>query len=723
MPKADRREWLVLLFCIFLMIIVFVSGVFDKRKTWGTMEWANLDFIEQTPENPQYGIQNTGPAFNLPQGQYELKFCIETDGEGFVRLSTTNDAPISPNAFPFSADQYEQVVSFEVQESAKQVDIQIDFESGTYYKMGETRLYTPFYKDNAFTLLFFVIGVWVLIITWRHRNCTAEQCISFFLICIAVLFASAPALKENLSVFHDTRYHSARLRNLADGLASGQFPVRLGGFSYNGYGAITSVFYPDIFLYPFACFLLAGASLQYTMNLLLICCNTLSAITMYHCARRIWHSEKAGSLASILYVLSVYHITDGCVRFALGELLAMGFLPLFMMGLWEVIHGDQKKWYILGFGAACIFLSHMLSTFLCTLFAFAIIVTQLRNIFSEHRIFALFKALTFSIAISAFHIIPLLMYSGQGIGADASLFTTTMAGTTISPAQLFLLGSGNLSKLPTDSTLSFMPLEIGAPLLIGVGLMMGYAFESPCSEWKDRIKNALLFTAVGVWFVFMSTTLFPWSYVSVVTDLFDKVQFAYRYLMFPAFLFSLVSATAYERIGTQMPFSMVAVFVLSIAVAAVLPTITEQTRHYEYYEFGLDVSPDIKQFTEYCLPGIDMKQTRYREIETEGDILLFNKTKRGSTFLADIETRSDSKVTLPLFAFDGYVAYLDNESIKCEKADTGKLMVEIPANKKGTLKVLFKGKRIWLIGDILSLITIIISSICFIRRRRSNVYA
>ena len=723
MLKVDRTELLTLVLCLLLIALVFISGIVNKRQTWGTMEWAYLHFIDQDPENPKYGIQNSGPAFNLPQGKYELKFTIETDGQGFVRLATTNDAQISPDAFAFSADQNEQIVSFDVLESAKQLDIQVDFESGSYYKMGETRLYTPFYRDNAFTFAFLVIGVWMVIIAWRRKSFTAENWISFFLIFVAVIFASAPALKDNLSVFHDTRYHSARLRNLADGLVSGQFPVRLGGFSYNGYGAITSVFYPDIFLYPFAYLLIAGASLQYAMNLLLLFCNALSAITMYYCAKRIWNSGRAGTLASILYVLSVYHVTDGCVRFALGELLAMGFLPVFMLGLWEVIWGERKKWCILGIGAACIFLSHMLSTFLCILFACALLVTQLWRVIQEHRVKYLCKALILSIALSAFHIIPLLTYSRQGIGADASLFTTTMAGTAIAPAQLFLLGAGNLSSIPTDHTLSFMPLEIGMPLLVGVGLMFGLAFEHQWAEWEESTKTAMVFTVVGIWFAFMSTTLFPWTYISVITDLFDKVQFSYRYLMFPAFLFSLVGANAYVKLSHKLPFTILAALVLSIAVSAILPTISEQTRHYEYYEFGQDVSPDIKQFTEYCLPGADMTQTRYRAIETEGDITVFNKTKRGTSFIADIETESDSKMALPLFAFDGYIADLDNEHVNCGKSNGGKLIVEIPANKKGTLHVKFVGKRIWIIGDLISLATIIVLGTYFIHRRRCIIHA
>ena len=68
------KEWLLLGACFAVIIFVFCSGILDKQQTWGTMEWTYMDFIKQDKENPHYGIQNTGPTFNLPAGKYKLKF-------------------------------------------------------------------------------------------------------------------------------------------------------------------------------------------------------------------------------------------------------------------------------------------------------------------------------------------------------------------------------------------------------------------------------------------------------------------------------------------------------------------------------------------------------------------------------------------------------------------------------------------------------------------------
>ena len=81
--------------------------------------------------------------------------------------------------------------------------------------------------------------------------------------------------------------------------------------------------------------------------------------------------------------------------------------------------------------------------------------------------------------------------------------------------------------------------------------------------------------------------------------------------------------------------------------------------------------------------------------------------KRGASFTATAEAAGDASVTLPLFAFDGYEARLGGERLSCGKTETGKLVVYIPKGSSGTLKVFFAGKRVWRLGDALTLLTLI----------------
>ena len=65
----------------------------------------------------------------------------------------------------------------------------------------------------------------------------------------AVLIASIPDLREHLHTGHDSEFHLGRLLNMVHAMRDGQFPVRLGAYMQNGYGAVLSAYYPELFLY------------------------------------------------------------------------------------------------------------------------------------------------------------------------------------------------------------------------------------------------------------------------------------------------------------------------------------------------------------------------------------------------------------------------------------------------------------------------------------------
>ena len=129
------------------------------------------------------------------------------------------------------------------------------------------------------------------------------------------------------------------------------------------------MFYPDVFLYPLALMRMGGASQTYVMNVYYVAVNIVTAACMYVCAKRIFGNRWAGVFASILYLLADYRISNVFTRTAVGEMTAMAFMPLFVLGLWEVVLGDKRRWRVLTFGAASVFLCHLISTVLCAIVA------------------------------------------------------------------------------------------------------------------------------------------------------------------------------------------------------------------------------------------------------------------------------------------------------------------------------------------------------------------
>ena len=717
--RLSRREWMAFAAVLLVVVLAFVTGVLDKQKVWTDlglyhMEFAGDKLVYDTQAGDGYGVVSKGPGFDLPAGAYRLKIRVFADGDNELRLTTRNNAAIEPVRVKLDADALDTEVTLTVHEFAENLEFLVDFCAGTRMEFVDIRVYSPAYADNAFTLAFLAAGLCLLYVLWSRGWLTAQRRGTLVLIAVAVLYASAPSLKENLTMVTDSGYHLARLHNLADGLAHGQFPVRCGGFTYNGYGAVTSAFYPDLFLYPFAIMINLGASVQYAVHAFHIAMNILAAWSMYAAAKRMMKDEQAAACASILYVLAIYRITDIYVRGAFGEALAMSFLPLFILGLWEVVFGDRDRWYVLALSAAAIFLSHMLSTIMCACLALGFCALFIRRILREKRLLAIVKAACAALGLCMFQLAPFVTYSLQGMGAAS--IRGNIASSALAPAQLLLLGAGDMPVDPKDSTLSGMALEIGVPLVLGAALALYACLTTEKKE--EGMREALLLTGAGAVFALMCTTLFPWSHISMLTmRMADYIQFPWRFMMFTTAMFAMAGGYGYVRVMGGRGQAGV-VLALAAALFAALPTIGEQTRCNDYLEFGQGASADLVYYTEYTLPGTKLKETRDHAVLLEGEVSVTDYAKDGTAVSAQVKAEMEAKISLPMFGYDGYRAMLDGEALKWERGENNRLTVYLPAGSEGEMRVWFAGKAIWRIADAISLAAAI--GLLAGRRRRAG---
>ena len=704
--------WLV---CAVLIAVVFALGLLDRQVTWVDMPYLHMRFDGGLARAGEaYGAMNGGPGFDLPAGEYRVKWMIEGDGDNRLVIATENGVVAEPPEIALPAGQTQGEAAFALPQAAQGVDIVVSYDSGTYISVQDMRLYSPMYRDHAFTFAILAVAVCLLYTQHKRGRLTPARRGKLILIGMAVLIASGPALKDTICMGHDTTFHLVRLCNLADGLAGGQFPVRLGGFSYNGYGAVTSVFYPDVFLYPFALMMNLGASLQYAVNLYFIAVNAASAAAMYAAAKRMFKCDWSAVCASILYTLSIYRVSDVFTRYAFGEMTAMIFVPLFMLGLYEVVLGEKKNWRMLGVSAAGIYLSHMLSTLICLLTAVGVCALFIVKIVREGRLMPIIKAAAIAGLLGAFQIVPFIQYSMQGLGAAE--LAKDPAFYAIAPAQLLLLGAGEMSVDPADMKLSSFALEIGLPLLVAAGLTIYVAATAEKREKENDFP--VLLVAAGCLFAFMATTLFPWSHVRIITrGMSDYLQFPWRFLMMTAVCFALAGGWGCARFarghGEQM-----AAAILCVAALCALPTLTDETRNPDYIALGETVSPNLK-YTEYTIPGTQTALTLERGVLATDGVQVTAYEKHGTTIAAQVEAVTDGEISLPLFGYDGYHAELDGEEIGWTLGENNRLTVPLAAGSSGELRVWFAGKAAWRAAELVSLVSALGLIVLAIRRRKA----
>lgn len=684
---------------LLLIVMLFVTGILDKECVFRDLQ-NNMRFEAgktrfELAAGDAYGRKNDGPFMKLPAGEYRLKWQVEGDGDNVLHLGTTNGARVEPAQIVTKAGEWQGESVFTLKEDAHNFNIYVEFASGTWMQVHDFRLYTPVYRDDTFTAAFVIAAMYVLYMLWRRGFFTPERTRDFAVVAAAMLVVSSPFM-QNVHVEHyDTVFHGARMMNLADALSGGQIPGRVGGFSYNGFGAATSVFYPDLLLYPGALLLLGGTSLAYAMNMTCMAINALSAVTMALCASRIFGRETA-SCAAVLYLCSPYRIMNVLLRDAVGEALAMAVLPLFILGLWEVVFGDEDRWMQLGAGACLVLMTHILSTAICAVMAMGVGVLFLPKIIREKRILSIVKAAGMAVLLSAFFLVPMMEYSAQGIGAQA--IQGVCADMALEPFKLF------------------EDLEIGIPLLISAtAALMVFA------EAGEKKKALMLCLFAGVCSAVMTTKVFPWSYASVLTGrLTDYLQYPARILIITMSMLSLAGGFALIHIAKERRQEML-LFVLAISLICALP---------ELQEFGEgsgiragEIVTPYSVHMEYQIPGTDVSNTRNRDVIIEGDAQIAQYSKVGNKITAEVTSENGAKLTMPLFGFDGYAAELDGTKLEWTRGKNNRVTVSLPAGAKGKLCVWFEGKTNWKIADAVSFISLIGFSGYALIKKRKKIHA
>ncbi|MDO4741451.1 MAG: hypothetical protein Q4A66_12345, partial [Eubacteriales bacterium] len=431
--------------------------------------------------------------------------------------------------------------------------------------------------------------------------------------------------------------------------------------------------------------------------------NALTAWTAYACGRRIFGGSAEGVCASALYTLASYRLTDVYVRMALGEAVAMAVLPLFILGLWEVVFGDRNRWPVLTLGASAVFLSHILSTVLCGALAALVCAVCCVRIVREGRVMAILKAAGATALVCAFFLVPLVqgMMSGVGMGA----LNSSVSAAALEPSAL----------LAADPD---FPLDVGPALLLASALSL-YAL---CGCAEERAKTARRFLLLGAAFALMATDLFPWALLERRTyGAVNFLQFPWRLLMFTDLFLALGCGYGLCRLSGENKWKeLAAPAVLVLCVLAAYPQLTAYTTEdnapLRYFSSNTQM---ITAYAEYTLPGTDLAATKDCGLISDG-VEIAQYEKKGTRISAEVSSPEGGFVSFPLFGFDGYAAALDGEKIPWRLGDNNRLTVDLAPGAQGEIAVRFEGRTLWRVFDGVSLLSLAAMAAFAFRRRKGE---
>ena len=705
MQKKWKRFFLPA--CVFLCLFLWITGILDRATVWEPeLEYEGGDASFSLAEGDIYGRVSGGPYCDLAPGTYLLRWETEGDGENRIQLTNTNDARMEPDEIVIPTGTARGETEFRILDSAHSFSISVEFTAGSYFNIRRIRLNSPIWRDNTLTACLLLCFAGALLFVRSGRRWKPDTDGRLIILGLSVLIVSAPCFHRNSVVGYDVQFHAARIMNLADALSGGQIPPRIGGFSYNGYGAATSVFYPDLFLLPWVFAVLAGASMPWVLNSLMLATNIAAVISMYAASKRLFSDSVCAINAAVLYAFSLYRLRDAYTGFMLGETLAMAFFPLVIWGFWELFFGDASRWDISAIAALLMINTHVLTAALCVCLGLILFLFRLPVLAKEStRRHSILKTLAVILALSLWRIVPMIDLWLSGVNSQNAQFGFASSAREIRDV---LSGRG----------------YVGFGLLFGVAAAL---LSLPRETDLGKRRLIVLCLAGGGVAAWMGTKVFPWSTVSGLTHgTVEILQFPWRLFLFPAALLSLSGGW-----GLSVQFGghrVTALCVLMMAAFAAAPYLNDIAEGKYEYDIGGQSSRYIIReghganpymiFPEYQIAGTNVQDTRSRETVVSGNVKLAGYKKQGTQIDTRIRAERGGSVSFPLFGFKGYEVCLGETRMPYRLGENNRLTVDIPAGTDAPLTVRWKTPPLWRLADVISLLSLLM--LFAIRRREER---
>lgn len=690
-------------------LILFGVLVFCKREPY-------LQIFEE-------GRQYHWLSF-LQEGQYEIQLTYEGYKPGeriFVYSDSMTDDlnQVGVTLAETVVPEYAGIValSFTLSDGTHDIFVTSDSETG-YFAQGKIQSVRLQNRDPYFLLILFSLtGLFFLY--GGYRRYFEKHPVPFILTGLGLL-VSIPLFSDFLYAGDDIYFHLARIEGIYQALRGGQFPVRVNAVQNKGYGNLSAAMYPSFFLMPFALLRYMKVSLMLCYKSMLVSINIATALISYCSVKKLCNSHKIGMWASILYTFSAYRLNNLYMRCAIGEALAMAFLPLLLWGTYELLWRDERKWYILMLGMTCVIQSHVLSTEICALFMTAELVIWLfsssRKRFVK-RLVSGIKAVVVTALLNAGFLVPFACFSMQDL--QCFHMENYIAEFTAYFTQMFAMFMPvNGTSGSVGSTQEEMALSAGLILLLGAVLFCVNQMRDRESDGRMGKIGRRCF-AYGVVGLFLSSWLFPWSRLLEMEwfkTLSSPLQFPWRFLGIASVFLCVVTAIAIETVHGKLQ-NYVKLLVIGLTICSTgycfdmlcqqkealgdkmeIEAVSLSDSMYMYYisdqfeAWHLQLSRDEARIT--CL---DSSEVSYSDYE-----------KRGMSIRVTTQNPGDAEdlLVFPLCYFPGYVIEVDGERVetKIHSSPIPMVACDLP-EQTAHITVAYEGLWIFKVGDVISLVT------------------
>lgn len=531
-----------------------------------------------------------------------------------------------------------------------------------------------------------------------------------------------PYLQEGLCGYiPDLLYHLLRIEGVKESLMLGEFPVRIYGNFFNGFGYGSPMFYPDIFLvFPAVLRMLSVAPIAaYKIFAVAVC--TFGTLTTYYSLKYITKDSNCSIIGTFLIMLSQFWLADLHHRVGISEYIAFAFIPVLIAGIYDFFMYEGKQTWLMGVGFTGLLLSHTIMTFIGILLTVVIFVRMLfkkkeeNYLFDKNRMKKLIITALCTILITAYYTFPML--EQIAFWGDQLSYTEPWAhiGKYTQPFSSFFRIKGYFS------TIAYV--GIGIPVLGLVALC--------CFLKKPKNKWVLAFFGGGCALFLASTSLVPWKLLE--NTILNMIQFTYRLWPY-AIIFVVIGAVMIlaensNRCSEKQKIMVFTVIIGCTVLAGLFQNRMIAASTIESREFDAKY---LEAHNNYVGAGEWLPLVIADEIiDLEAEILVVpdqgdrkNLTTNGNYKIFQNDKEAES-YQVPLIYYKGYEAWLYEENgtetqFEIQMDDNAQVLVINQKDKQGNVYVHYAGTIIQKVSNVVSLLSIIFVIGCWILNRKKE---
>lgn len=744
-------RWVLLTTQVILCVGVFGVIHFCQRGIW-TVDLSGAELKGgYTLEDGSIHIDETDGAYGLylnvdtdevKKGWYKVHVSYETgyDDNGFLIRPLNGN----PDAINKDVGDEQETIALKSQHRAKSVHVwaeeatglQISFHfcGGGYLDINGIELervadYTPVF------LLFFLFLITDFLFLEAVRIGQEELKKRNFVrgwIGFITLIASIPLMNRYVLMGNDMMFHMFRIEGIAEGLCSGQFPVRIMPQWWNEYGYGVPMFYGDIFLYFPAVLLLLNYKIQTAYKSYITVINLLTVWISYKSFVKIGKDEKFALAGAAIYSLNIFRLMSIYYNNGVGVYTAMAFLPLVIAGLYCI--KEKRGWLYLALGLTGCIQSHLMTCEMIGIFIILFMLIGIKWVCQKMVFINLCKAGIAVLVWNLWFILPFVnLYPGE---YKLKVMENFQSDIQQNGRALGDWLHAVVASFQGENNVQWLGVFIGITSVCGlvfVIVTMLVNMRNSSKEVKQVEIGAVLFVGATFMAMFLSTKYFPYDYLCmksrILSALIHSLQFPWRFFEMAtvfavtAIIFGFV---VWKNLGrkkicviTAGILGGVCLLETSFYYHRLLIESPQMTEICEYYAF-----PESAGAIEYLPMAAETVYERH-QVAASGDMVeVRDYKKKYTTIEASCINHGEQEayIDVPLFFYPCYkVKNMETgEELKLTYGENAKIRIILPPKYQGRIKLEVNERKLWKLADLISLISIAASVAFSVKKKRTE---